>query len=251
MWWEKRRNFRRTQPPPHFDTPMVGGCEIHHGALKFQGLLEGPRWSDGSHCWRLQGQPAAWVFCVQLFPDLRGVPGSHFYWKGSLPSQSFWSEVETKLETKPFLQGGPVSLSMFVSGRLDFASDSLKSNMEAIKVGWNLDDDSILQKYDFESPSVILAVRCLSCFKRCCWDIALLNWSSWSMRRRKLPRSPCELARVAMLVVTCRLNIKKSSIGQSVTGGTEIQLPALLELWEISVEGLAALACFDPMWSYV
>lgn len=54
-----------------------------------------------------------------------------------------------------------------------------------------------------------------------------------------------------MLVVTCRLDAKKSSIGQSATGGTEIQLPALLELWEISVEGLAALACFDPMCSFL
>ena len=38
------------------------------------------------------------------------------------------------------------------------------------------------------------------------------------------------VATVAMLVVTCRLDAKKSSIGQSATGGTEIQLPALLEL---------------------
>lgn len=54
-----------------------------------------------------------------------------------------------------------------------------------------------------------------------------------------------------MLVETCRLDTKRSSIGQSATGGTEIQLPALLELWEISVEGLAALACFDPMCSFL
>lgn len=33
--------------------------------------------------------------------------------------------------------------------------------MEAIKVSWNLEDDSILQKCDFESSSVSLAARLL------------------------------------------------------------------------------------------